>query len=92
MISIFFTLTHAWFRLDEHVIVDGKVVVIYLDTHVDSISWFWRIVAAGAIPCILSTLPKDNEQKKKKLLSITTLQTRLFARTNFLLSRLTATS
>jgi len=47
--------------------VDGRVVVLYLDDHLEGITWFWILVTAGAIPCILPSLPKGVEQRTKKI-------------------------
>jgi hypothetical protein len=45
--------------------IDNKVILIYFTDHLDSIVWFWSIVAAGAIPCICPPLVKDLEQRQK---------------------------
>lgn len=60
-------IANGSFSLCEYAQVEGDVVVMYLDDHLEAITWFWIIVAAGGVPCILPSLPKDNEQRNKKL-------------------------
>jgi acyl-CoA synthetase (AMP-forming)/AMP-acid ligase II len=45
--------------------INDKVILMYFTDHLDSIVWFWSIVAAGAIPCICPPLVKDLEQRQK---------------------------
>lgn len=40
--------------------VEGKVVLMYFSDHLDNITWFWAIVAAGAVPCICPPLSNDS--------------------------------
>jgi hypothetical protein len=47
--------------------IDTKVVLMYFTDHLDSITWFWTIVAAGGIPCICPPLSKDLGQRQKNV-------------------------
>lgn len=51
----------------------GKVVLIYLDQHVDSIPWFWATVYAGLLPALLGPLPSNPHQRKQNLQHLNSL-------------------
>ncbi|KAK5988273.1 Microperfuranone synthase [Cladobotryum mycophilum] len=46
---------------------EGKVVLMYFADHLDSITWFWSIVASGAVPCICPPLSKDLERRQESV-------------------------
>jgi acyl-CoA synthetase (AMP-forming)/AMP-acid ligase II len=51
-------------QLQEVESIDTKVVLIYFTDNLDSIIWFWTVVAAGGIPCICPPLAKDLDQRQ----------------------------
>ena len=52
----------------HHVVLqENRVVVLYLDEYQHSIPWFWAIVAAGGIPCLLPPLTEDEKQRNVQL-------------------------
>lgn len=48
-------------------LVKGKVVLIYLDQHADSIPWLWAAVYAGLLPALLGPLPSNPQQRKHNI-------------------------
>jgi hypothetical protein len=46
---------------------DNYIILMHLADHLDSIKWFWAIVAAGCIPCICPPLAKDLDQRRKDI-------------------------
>jgi acyl-CoA synthetase (AMP-forming)/AMP-acid ligase II len=42
----------------------NPIVLLYVNNHLDSIKWFWAIVAAGAVPCPLPAFSKDPEKRR----------------------------
>lgn len=48
-------------------------VVIYLDNHVDTLTWFWTVLYAGAIPVILPVLSNVPEQRRGYINYLNTL-------------------
>jgi hypothetical protein len=51
-------------QLQELENIDTKVVLMYFTNHLDSITWFWTVVAAGGTPCICPPLDKDLDQRQ----------------------------
>ncbi|TGO15879.1 hypothetical protein BPAE_0534g00030 [Botrytis paeoniae] len=44
--------------------VENKVVLMYFADHLESITWFWAITAAGGVPCVCPPLAKDFETRR----------------------------
>lgn len=42
----------------------NPIVLFYVNSHLDSIKWFWAIVAAGAVPCPLPAFSRDPQKRK----------------------------
>jgi len=47
--------------------VEKKVVLMYFADHLESITWFWAIIYAGAVPCICPRLSQDLERRKESI-------------------------
>ncbi|KAJ6076960.1 NRPS-like protein [Penicillium canescens] len=62
-------------QLLQRVDVDIKyqVILLYAADHLESITWFWAIIVAGAVPCICPPLPKDEEQRRQRIAHLRTL-------------------
>lgn len=48
-------------------ITQDSVVLLHFDNHLDSIKWFWAVVAAGFVPAISPPFTNDQERRKKHL-------------------------
>lgn len=44
--------------------VENKVVLMYFADHLESITWFWAITAAGGVPCVCPPLAKEFETRR----------------------------
>jgi acyl-CoA synthetase (AMP-forming)/AMP-acid ligase II len=47
-----------------------SIVLLHFDTHMEGISWFWAVVAAGYIPAISTPFTHDLEARKKHLVHL----------------------
>ncbi|KAK6532033.1 hypothetical protein TWF694_003196 [Orbilia ellipsospora] len=50
--------------------IAGRLVLIYLADQLDSIVWFWSIVAGGGVPCICPPLPKDLSSRQARVVHL----------------------
>ncbi|CAL3966083.1 unnamed protein product [Diplocarpon coronariae] len=48
-------------------LLNHKIVLLHVNEHLDSIHWFWSIVAAGGIPCMCSPFSQDPVQRQKQV-------------------------
>jgi acyl-CoA synthetase (AMP-forming)/AMP-acid ligase II len=53
--------------------INYQVILLYAADHLESITWFWAITVAGAVPCICPPLPKDEEQRRQRIAHLRTL-------------------
>jgi acyl-CoA synthetase (AMP-forming)/AMP-acid ligase II len=62
------------YRLQNLVDLESvPIVLLYFDDYLDGLTWFWSVVAAGAVPCILGPLSGNTEHQRSFLRSIRNL-------------------
>lgn len=53
-------------------ITSDSVILLHFDNHLDAISWFWAVTAAGLLPPISTPFTNDLEAHKKHLVHLQT--------------------
>lgn len=53
--------------LDSHIIVPNRLVLLHLDSHVDYVTWFWSVLAAGGVPVVSTPLSTNPSAKTSHL-------------------------
>ena len=54
----------------ENLIVEGSIVLLHFDNHIDAIEWLWAAILAGHLPVISTPLPNDPSQRTKLLIHL----------------------
>ncbi|KAI0121239.1 hypothetical protein BJ170DRAFT_645580 [Xylariales sp. AK1849] len=44
-----------------------QIILLHLDSHADYVTWFWSVIAAGAIPAVSTPLPVDENARDRHL-------------------------
>ncbi|KAF2215891.1 hypothetical protein CERZMDRAFT_35326 [Cercospora zeae-maydis SCOH1-5] len=47
--------------------MEGGIVLLHFNDHLDNIVWFWTVLLAGCIPALSSPLPNDRDQRRQHL-------------------------